>query len=340
MTIGIFSNGRPLAAQLVARICARQAGGAILYDFSQPVDLCLDGQRLRWNGVEMTNLDQALIQGFPYCNPVIPDPAADRDWGVWQFDYLTKQQEFSSFYSFFQELERRGMPVHNAPQLQMLGFMKFGWLQRLRRAGIPVVPMLCTNDPVVAERQRSEWTDGVLWRPATGKATWQRFTQRQQEALVHPKKPPIMLAPILPGQIMRVFLYGGTPLLAVWHRFPENPPRRETLERFHVVDPVPYGEIWGQLGANIGAHWVMVLGVVNDQGFYIYDVDTDPAPDWLPSTLLLPLLDRLAEAMGQPISAARASIPDDIWLERPGIFLRRMMAILFQFEESKYRPPQ
>jgi hypothetical protein len=78
--------------------------------------------------------------------------------------------------------------------------------------------------------------------------------------------------------------------------------------------------------------WASVLYVASPNGPVIYDVDIDPLVTDLPAALRDHLLECLAAGLAgeePPVYAGAASV------ERESLFLRRMLRIQFEMEQTK-----
>lgn len=288
---------------------------------------------MSWNGVDMTALKSAVVMGFSYCDPVIPAPDLRMDFTVWRYDYLAEQQTYSYLHSLLLDMERRGVRMLNDPNVHMACFARTSLFERLRQAGLCVPEMLCTNrlDMVNAFRDGKQ---AVVWRPASGRAIWQLFLDAQRDALVSLEKPPILLFDTCPGHLTRGYLFEGRPLMLVTYRYPDpGPPER--LESYMEVDLPHAHEALAKAAALVQGRWLEVQFVQNGDETWIYDIEADPDLEALPAELQDRLTARLAASLtGQPVPAPT---PDDVPHERRAMFLRRMLRILFEFEESKYQ---
>ncbi|MBF0587868.1 MAG: hypothetical protein HQL53_01945 [Magnetococcales bacterium] len=342
--LALFHAGDPSSRVWVERLAQRIGPDVLIGDLSLLEDaLTMDAQRLLWNGVEMTSMERVFLYGFRYVNPVIPDAAVQRDWSVWRDDHLAEQQGYSAVLSFLQELSRRGTAVLNHAEVHIRHQRPFVELERLRMAGVAVPELLLTNEAVAAERFMARHQQ-VVWRPASGRGAWQRFTHRQQQDLVAEHKPPVMLAKVISGPLQRSYFLAGYWVQHLRHEAPDATPALERLERFQSVKPSP--SILRSLAPLLAKGkipplgWGLVSYVVGDDGqAWIYDLDPDPRLETLPA----PHRTRLLTALGGYLrKGRRSSTPslqtDPQAISRPQLFLRRMLRILFEFEHSKYKP--
>ena len=123
------------------------------------------------------------------------------------------QQRQSYRVSLFRRLDAVGVRLFNPPGVHERAFAKLSQLHTLRRAGLTVPPLTLTNEPEEAHALLAAQND-LLWRPATGRGSWQRFQERQCLALVNDTQAPILLAPIVPGQLIRALVVEGEIVLA------------------------------------------------------------------------------------------------------------------------------
>jgi hypothetical protein len=340
MKIGLFSPaGDKQAERLQSALNALSPGNAQSFDLAlaAPARSSMSATELTWNGVELTALDLAFLRGFAYCDPVVPAGDLDVDWSLWRFDYIGQQQKYTYLYSFFCELERRGVKLLNPPDAHLRLFMRPFVLEQLRQAGVNVPALTCTNRMDVAREFYGRHAS-VVWRPATGRAAYQLFQDRQREALVSLQKPPVLLAEVVAGPLIRAYLYDGQPLLCLKMGAPD-PVGEETLERFVETD---CGDVCGDLrrvADSVRVPWLQASFVLKDGRAWIYDLDADPMFEGLPTVHSEKLVTLLAARMLNSTAACPSAIPADAAdaKERPTLFLRRMLDILFEFEESKYR---
>ncbi|MFH1491232.1 MAG: hypothetical protein ABII06_20175 [Pseudomonadota bacterium] len=337
MKIGIFADsslGR--AAGLLEKIGPM---GGVRCDFFDmglhpPDEVSLDQSALYWNGRDLTGLDIAYIHGFSFMNPVVPSPGRERDWSLWQSDYLVEQQKYSFLFSMFKELERRGVTLVNPPEAHVRSFMKPSFLEHLRRSGFSVPKLLCSNDMRSVKTFCAE-NEITLWRPSAGRAAWQLFLDRQRTHLIKRDAPPVLLSEGIEGPLVRGYFFDKKPLLML--KF--NPPHRtppERLEQFFHVDHPEAAEELGRLGEVIGAKWFLVFFILKDNRPWIYDIDPDPILDGLPDFYREHLMRHLACSLAGTQEECPLPEGADPPLDRPVFFLRRMLQILFDLEKSKY----
>jgi len=322
MTIGLYGMSLPIP-------------GAVLLDPGQPVALDADG--VSWNGVRLERLEAILVHGFRYEDPVLPpaDPACD--WSLWQIGAVVRQQSWSFLYSVWSRLEQIGGPrLYNPVSTELAAFDRPGQLDRLDRAGFAVPARLLSNDDgAVAAFQRRHDGAGVVWRPVTGRASWQLFRDRQRRFLVALDKPPVLLAAVVPGPLLRVYVLDGRVVLVL----SAAAPSRDGLERLEAMAAVPglAPDRLAALGAAasaLGLRWACALVVDGTDGPVFYDIDPDPELDDLPAPFAAFLRSSLAAALtGAPLPAASFG-PEPV--ERPALLLRRMLAIQFDMEQTKY----
>lgn len=337
MKIGVFANRSNNQARMIFETVNLLDGlQCEFYNLSiNPVDeVSLDKSHISWNGSNLEELDIAYIHGFCFMNPVIPSTDDEKDWSLWQPDYLVEQQKYSFLLSTFKELKRRGVTLINPPDAHIQSFMKFSLLEQLSRSDFSVPELLCSNHmPTVKEFcSNNELT---LWRPATGKATWQMFLDKQRDHLIKEDTPPVLLAEGKNGPLIRGFFYNGKPLLMLKFGRPQPSPP-EKLEQFSLFEDYGIAEKLKHLNESLGAKWLLVFFIINEGKPWIYDIDVDPILDWLPDLYRKYLIKQLAYSMAG-IEKERL-LPEDIDspVERPVFFLRRMLQILFEFEKSKY----
>jgi hypothetical protein len=339
MRIGLVAPANsPLAKQLQQRLTALTGTPADWFDADLPegTRVSLGERGATWDGVPLDGFDALFVHGFRYEDPVLPVASPDVDWSLWQAGHVRQQQRYSLFYSMLSRLEAGSPRLYNGPSVHLEGFSRLHQLERLGLAGAPVAAVIATNDPAEAESFCAKQAAAgvpVVWRTATGRSAWQIFRDRQRQDLIAAAKPPVMLAPVVPGLLRRSFVIDGRVVLTVeWAA-----PSLESLERFeqfHVVDPARNAAgIGGEALAELGIRWGSALYVAGPGGPVIYDVDVDPLVTDLPAPLRDHLLACLAAGLAgeQPPVYAGPAV-----LERESLFLRRMLRIQFEIEQTKF----
>lgn len=341
MKIGIFSEPHNRQATALKQRIDGLAPGTCRH-FSLPAHgapaVAVDETGVYWDDVNVAQLDKAYMHGFSYASPVVPEPLDDIDWSVWQTHHIALQQRTSFIYSAWAEMERRNVKLFNPLRTQVQGFMKFDLLEDLRQAGLRVPRMVCTNHMEAVQAFVTE-VEHTLWRPATGRAAWQLFLDKQRDYLITPSKPPVFLAELIEGMLIRCYLLEGKPLLCLKRNGPVCFPL-ETLEIFEATEcPAVYEELQ-RVAETIPMGWGQVLFILKDEQAWIYDVDTDPIYDWLPDLYQRRLTEGLAMGLlGMDLETGPRSALPDMPQPRPTLFLRRMLQILFAFEYKKYHEP-
>lgn len=306
--------------------------------------VAIDETGVYWDDTNVTQLDIAYIHGFSYTYPVVPAPLGNVDWSVWQVDHVLEQQRFSFLLSAFKEMERHGVKLLNPPRVYVKNYTKTDLLEDLRQAGFPVPRLVCTNDMDTTQSFIQEVdADKVVWRPATGRAAWQLFRDRQREYLVSPDRPPILLAEIIDGPLIRSYLIDQQPLLCLKRYSPiciADPETRvisaETLERFQAIECAGvYAELQ-RLASHLFLRWGHVSFVLREGRPWIYDVDPDPELEWLPEIFRKTLTEGLASRVLGMDAPAPGNLLTEPPQERSTLFLRRMLYSLFEFEQRKY----
>lgn len=341
MKIGIFSEPHNRqAATLKQRIHSLAPGTS--RHFTLPAHgapaVAVDETGVYWDDVNVGQLDKAYMHGFSYASPVVPEPLGDIDWSVWQTHHIAQQQRTSFIYSAWQEMERSNVKLFNPLRTQVQSFMKADLLEDLREAGLRVPRMVCTNHMETAHAFVTE-VEHTLWRPSTGRAAWQLFLEKQRDHLITPTKPPILLAELVEGLLIRCYLLEGKPLLCLKRTAPVCLPM-EALELLEATEcPAVYRELQ-RVAEVIPMGWGQVLFILKDEQAWIYDVDADPIYDWLPDVYQQRLTDGFAMGLlgMAPETPLRSALPDTPQ-PRPTLFLRRMLQILFEFEYKKYHQP-
>lgn len=355
MALGLFCYPEDkFGLQLAARLNAAAPASCHIFDLSWRDDpaLVLSNEILACRGRDLSRLDWLWVRGLPYMDPVLPPTLSTADWSLWRYDHLLEQQRYSAWESLFTELERRGAKVVNPRRLCCRQFMSAAKLLRLQRLGFQVPELLCSNDMAAvsafAARHRMVW-----WRPATGRAAWQRFTGKQRQFLIAPDKPPVVLAGHAGQRQLRAWVFDGDCLLCL----SVEPAAVRAVEELEA--PADYGELvrleslemWSPyaLGGEAlselkrladveAALWFeVVFDVTVDGKAILYDVDYDPPLESLPP----PLQECLIEALARRFSGLTTADADTKnisppRIERPALFLRRMLQIQFEMEQSKY----
>lgn len=324
------------AAALAERIAALSAAPCPLLDATLPpqVPVELSAAGIHWGGVAVHRLEALFVCGIDFEEPQVPREVASAEWGVWQIDYLVDQQRASFVSSVLREAARRGVRVVNRWEALHAGFSRPALLTALARAGCKVPPWLCSND-MEAVKRFCAGQEAVAWRPAAGRARWQLFLDKQREALVDPKKPPVLIARHPDRELVRAFVCAGEVLLA----FECAPPRIdgfEHMEEVRACDPGPAAAALERIPALLGAEWAQVSYVPNGDSPIVYDVDVDPRYGWLPAAWRDYLEERLArKLLGLP-APTPAELPLPAPAERDSLFVRRMLVSLHEMEATKY----
>ncbi len=333
MKIGLFAKPGLIPHLLLERINHLAPGSGHLFDWTPGTGrLLLDADHVVWNDQPLTGFDRMWIHGFSYANPVIPDATLQRDWSVWQVDYLSHQQEYSALFSLFEELDRRGVTLFNPPRIHLGQSMKFALLEGFRASGFQVPALLCSNDMENVDLFCREMST-VVWRPATGRAAWQLFQKKQRKALIDPNKPPVLLAEGISGPLMRGYLLNGQMILCLQHSPPQHTPPMESLGDLWSVSCAEQAAPLQRLAQEWGVAWAVITFVPSSSGPWIYDLDPDPLLDWLP----IPFRDFLLTCLAETLTGRdHTAIAPQLDQERPTLFLRRLLKILFELEHSKY----
>lgn len=339
MRIGIFAKADDRQAKMVlARINQLRPRAACLFDTSLDgkVTVAIDGNRLVWGRGRLDRLDAAYIHGFRYEDPVVPRPADLADWSLWQASYVAEQQRYSFLFSFFSRLEAAGVPMHNGIGVYLSAYAKHAQLQTLRRNGIPVPEVLCTNERRAAD-SFCRVHDRTVWRTSTGRCAWQLFRKKQKDFLIEASKPPILLAPIVPGPLRRAYVFGGRTLACYEHRAPDRE-GVEDLERFQAVVPAHHEKVLADAARVTRASWFVAQVVDSADGPVVYDVDPDPVLTDLPNEIANFLVDQLARGLlGMRIRKGLVPARGKSSTPRESLFSRRMIRVLFDIEASKYK---
>jgi hypothetical protein len=356
MTLGLFCYPEDeFALQLAARMNAVAPASCQVFDLSWRQDpaLVLSNETLMCRGRDLSNLDWLWVCGLPYMDPVLPPALRTADWSLWRYEHLLEQQRHSAWESLFTELERRGSRLINSRRLYRRQFMMTGNLLHLQRQGFHIPELLCSND-MEAVSAFAACHPVVWWRPATGRAAWQRFTSKQRQFLIAPDKPPVVLAGHAGQRQIRAWVFGGESLLCL----SVEPATARAVEE--LGNPADHGELvrleslelWSPFaldGKLMGefkrladveaALWFEVIFDVTAGGkAMIFDVDYDPPLESLPPVVRAYLMEALAgrfSGISTFDMATQHILPPRI--ERPALFLRRMLQIQFEMEQSKYQ---
>ncbi len=340
MKIGIFSErNNQQAAELHQHIKKLAPGSCEHFVFpamGSPA-VAIDQSGVYWDGTNVAQLDIAYIHGFSYTYPVVPIPLGNVDWSVWQVDHVLEQQKFSFLLSAFSEMERNGAKLLNPPKVYLKDYAKADLLENLRQAGFSVPRLVCTNDMETTQGFMQEIDpDKVIWRPTTGRAAWQLFRDRQREYLISPERPPILLAEIIEGPLIRSYLIDQQPLLCLKRYPPTCVINAETLERFQALECAEVYTELQRLASHLSLPWGQISFVLGEGRPWIYDVDPDPVLGCLPELFGKVLMEGLASSLlGKAAQGSRKPLTDTPQ-ERPTLFLRRMLYPLFEFERRKY----
>lgn len=334
MSVGILA---PTASRLGRQLAERLAGRAVWLDadLGPGERVILDGSGVTWNGVRVDRLRAVFLHGFQYEDPVLPPADPEADWSLWQVGAVVRQQSWSFLYSVLSRLEAAGLPLYNAPGVHLGAFDRMGQLTRLAAAGLAVPPLLCTNDDTDADAFQQQFAT-VLWRPVTGPAPWQLFRNRQRRALIALDRPPVLLAAAAPGALRRAYVLDGQIVLLLAQTHPSRD-GVEQLESFLVVDDLSSAatDAVTRAAASLGLRWGLLTFVNGADGPVFYDADPDPVISDLPPVLADRLFDSLAAALaGTPALLSPPLRPEPT--TRPALLLRRMLAIQFDMEQSKY----
>lgn len=335
MAIGILA---PAGSATARRLCrqldpARTVRLELELGPEQPVTL--DDHGVSWNGVRLEALEALYIHGFRYEDPVLPPTDPDVNWSLWQIGPVIRQQSWSFLYSVLSRIECIGGPrLYNPLSCELASFDRLGQLDRLAAAGLMIPSLLCSNDDgAVTAFQRLH--DAVVWRPVTGRAAWQLFRDKQRRALVGPERTPVLLAAVTPGPLLRAWVLDGKVVLVT----AQDSPSRDGLERLEAAIPLsdlPAERLaaLGRAAAALGLRWAMVLFVDSPGGPVIYDVDPDPLVTDQPE----PVCDYLLGCLAATLAATPRPVapPDDVPAWRPALLLRRMLAIQFDIEQTKF----
>lgn len=337
--IGLFSPRGDKQTALLQRRFDELAPG-VAHHFTIPEagapPVALDSMGIEWDGINLAELDHGYIHGFRYANPAIPRALEDADWTLWQTDYITDQQRASFVHSAFSELERRGVRLFNSPTVHVQAFALPNLFETLRQSGFCVPRLICTNDRDAAEA----FCDQVgvsVWRPTTARAPWQRCTPYRRDRVMALDKPPILIAGVAEGPLIRAYLFNGKPLLLVKSKTPAFAPPLERLEVFIAVECPEVQDDLERLAQALQLHWAVVSFVVQDNQPWIYGIDPDPVWTELPG----PYAERVMTGLAKGLAGEGVTGLGELTAEpqpRKTLFLRRMLQPLFELEHRKYHP--
>jgi hypothetical protein len=338
--IGVFCPVGDRVAGLVLDQLERLAPNAARrFDLDGTDPVSIDGDGVSWGAAPLTGLEAAYVRGFRFEDPVTPRPKEQADWSLWQPSYVLDQQRYSFDYSLLCRLEATGAKLYNGVEAHLLAAAKFAQLQRLRQQGVAVPAMLCGNDDG-AVGAFCEAHEKVLWRTGTGRCAWQLFLDKQRRFLVAPSKPPVILAALAAGRLLRAFVFDGRPVLGLETLAPECE-NLEFLEACRWVDVVGDADVLRAAARAAGANWCQILYVSTDDGPVVYDVDPDPVLEELPAAVREYLTAAVAHGLlGRLPELAPTKALREEAFERQSLFLRRMLRILFRMERSKYEEPE
>lgn len=338
------SSSNPIAEEVKNKI----GNDCPVFDLSlvNSEELIIDAERLFLNGIDLTSFKYIWLHNFQYQNPIIPSAVEQCDWSLWRAEYLVEQQRYSALASLFAELNRRGVILLNAPTIQLSTWMVQQPLELLRDLSYAVPDMLCTNDMQTAEEFVKQYKQ-VIWRPATGCAAWQLFKTKQQDDLIDPTKPPVLLAEVVSGLMLRAYVLFGKVVLVLanttagYASIDENS-HTEHLEQFwHIQASAELEAELIKIAEDINLIWGEIIFVQDDvdkQQPVIYGVNSDPEvsslplayKDYLTSALAYGLMGNLSD-----IFKLQNKLPEDKQ-NRQTLFTKRMMQVLFDFEKIKY----
>ncbi len=335
MQVGIFARQDNFQARsILARMNRLRPRSARLFDTSLDgrAAVAMDGDKLTWGRRLLNRLDWAFVHGFRYQDPVVPSPEELTDWSLWQPAYVAEQQKYSFLFSLLTRLEAAGVRLCNGAAVLLAAYAKPAQLQGLGRRGVPVPEMICTNDLRAADRFCKEHGQ-VVWRTATGRCAWQLFGDRQKEHLVSPSAPPVLLAPVVPGPLLRAYVFEGRTLACYDHAAPDCE-GLERMEWLRPADPRKHAGILSRIAKISGAAWFVAQLVDGPGGPVVYDVDADPVLAGLPGNIRDFLAEELARGL-LGLGPDKGTPPGPA--ERESLFLRRMTRILFDIEATKHR---
>ncbi len=304
-------------------------------DVDGKTPVVMDHNGIFWGGMPLHESRGVYVDGWTYENPVRPSVVCGTgkaDYSLWQCRHVLDQQRWSFLYSILTRLVALGVPVVNPPALHLEAFMRTVLMERLRRCGFRVPSLITTNDGESAGAFAERY-GRVVWRTVTGSCAWQLFTDRQLRHLCTPFRPPVLLAQVVEGPVLRAWMVGYQPVLIV----ESAPPACRPIERFEVFRSVDYEhkDSMVRLSKVLDSGFVEIFFVAGESGPVIYDVNPAPCLDALPQEYVSYLNTYLAHYI-LGLSPVDTPPPSGI-LERPMPFLRRMLNMQFEIESTKYR---
>ncbi len=337
MDLAILSPPLSQQARRLFEVAEQLAPGSVCHlTFASPDEdrVTLQDNTLLWNGIDLRTVQTVYIHGLAYADPPLPASVGVQDWGLWQARHVEEQQRFSFLFSALLHLQRWGNRVIPTREALLHAFLLPTWLQEIRRSGIRVPALLCSNEGASVEDFTAN-NRAVVWRPTTGRAAWQWFGAKQRRHLIALDRPPVLLAEVVPGPLMRAYFVGGKPILVLRQQLPRR--EVEALEGFCSTElPAYLDEVGRTMQGTLGIEWGMVLFVEKEGKPWIYDLDPDPFYGDLPVSYANYLHQALsAWLLGRPTGEL---VPPVGWEDRATLFQRRMLQILFDMEESKLRP--
>jgi len=289
---------------------------------------------MSWNEIDLNSLDKAIIYDYEYMDPIVPSAVQMTDWSQWQDSFLKEQQTYSFWFSLFCEMDRRGVKLYNPPRAYLDDFMKYHLLETIKSNGVSVPDIICSNSIDDVNEFCSKHPQTV-WRPVSGKAGWQLFKDKQKNYLVATDKPPIMVAEIVEGSLLRGYMLAGKPLMCLDYMAPTQFPN-ESLEKYRCVNPDFLSHAVKTIQQSTHVEWGQLTVVANENNVFVYDIDTFPCYQSLPKELFEYFNTCLSYHLaGQQDKLDSVSLPEG-YTERSTIFTRRMLDILYEFEQSKY----
>jgi len=334
--IGVIGPSR--SPRTIAARAALVAAGAEVHVFDSDLpegeEVTLSAEGACWNGVLLNELDAVLVIGFRYQDPVLPPADPEADWSLWRCEHTRAVQTFSFLHSLLSRLEAGPVRSLNPVSAYLGAFSRFSDLRRWAGLGIKVPELLCTNDPDAAIEAERDWGPPV-WHPAVGRGAWQLFRERQRADLLGSGKPPILLAAVPDGPLVRVLMCEGAVMLSLISASPTD----EGLERFELFK-VAHADDLGlttiaRILADNGVPWAGVQCVMTSGGPVLFEIDPDPVLNDLPPELARVGWERTAARL---VGAPLPPLDEETIHERPTLFQRRMLRVQFDIERSKSLP--